>query len=108
MSAHRNPRPKLSKRPLSDNLAYGLLIRRLYESLVEIEALAVTADEAVTNLPPSPSGKYKQTLTRLYSLVGRAAGRASEALEVGEELLAKHEANVAARMAKPARRGAKP
>jgi hypothetical protein len=108
MREHRNPRPKLPKRPLSDNLAYGLLIRRLYESLVEIEALAIGADEAVTNLPVTPTGRHKRTIARLYSLVGRAAGRASEALEVGEELLAKHEANVAARTAKPARRGAKP
>jgi hypothetical protein len=108
MSKHRNPRKKLPKRRAPDNFTLRLRIRRIYDALVELEAIAIGADEAVTNLPVTPTGRHKRTIARLYSLVGRAAGRASEALEVGEELLAKHEANVAARMAKPARRGAKP
>ena len=52
----------------------GVLIRLLYEDLVEVEALAVTADEAVTNLPPRPRGKYGKTLARLYTLVGKTSG----------------------------------
>jgi len=42
-------------------------ISLVYEDLVEVEALAVTADEAVTNLPPKPRGKYGRTLARLYT-----------------------------------------
>ena len=55
---HRNPRPKVPKRPAPDNpdVEAGILIRPLYEDLVEGEALAVTADEAVTSLPPCPRG----------------------------------------------------
>jgi hypothetical protein len=56
------------------------LIQRLYDDLVEVESLAITADEAVTMLPSSPSGKYKRTQARLYTLVGKTAGRASAAL----------------------------
>ena len=90
MAKHRNPRPKVPKRPPPDNpdAETGVLIALLYEDLVEVEALAVTADEAVTNLPPRPRGKYGRTLARLYTLVGKTSGRAQVALERGEELVA--------------------
>jgi hypothetical protein len=47
MSKHRNPRRKVPKRLVPDNFTLGLRIRRIYEALVELEALAITADEAV-------------------------------------------------------------
>jgi hypothetical protein len=101
----RNHRARPPKRP-SDNFDPGILIQRLYDDLVEVEALAITADEAVTMLPPSPSGKYKRTLARLYTLVGKTAGRASAALERGEELVALHAAHLVARV--PKRSSARP
>ena len=88
MAKHHNPRPKVSKRPPPDNPELSVLIALLYEDLVEVEALAVTADEAVTNLPPRPRGRYGRTLARLYTLVGKTSGRAQAALERGEELVA--------------------
>jgi hypothetical protein len=99
MKRHRNPRASLPKRPTPVDLDLGPLIRRLYDDLVEVEALAITADECVTALPPFPTGKYGRTTARLYTLVGKTAERATLALERGEELVARHEA---------ARRGAKP
>jgi hypothetical protein len=92
MAKHRNPRPKVSKRPTPDNPDPDILIERLYGDLVEVEALAITADECVTMLPPFPLGKHKRTLARLYTLVGKTAGRASATLERGEELVALREA----------------
>jgi hypothetical protein len=92
------PRTRLPKRPTPDNPDPSLLIRRLYDALVELEALAITADEAVTMLPAGPTGRHKRILTRLYTLVGRTAGQASAVLELGEELVDLHEA---ARGAKP-------
>jgi hypothetical protein len=105
MTRHRNPRPRLPKRPTPDNpdAETGVLIRLLYEDLVEVEALAVTADEAVTNLPPRPRGKYGKTLARLYTLVGKTSGRAQGALERGEELVALRAAQLVARVPKRAR-----
>jgi hypothetical protein len=88
MARHRNPRARLPKRPTPDNFDPGVLINQLYEDLVEVEALAVTADEAVTQLPPRPRGKYGRTLARLYTLVSKTSGRAQGALERGEELVA--------------------
>ena len=67
------PRKGLPKRPVPDNFILGLRIRCIYDALVELEALAITADEAVTMLPAGPTGRYKRTLARLYSLVGRTA-----------------------------------
>jgi len=56
MPKHRNPRPKVSKQPPAHNFDPAILttVSLVYEDLVEVEALAVTADEAVTNLPPKP------------------------------------------------------
>ncbi|HEU4735004.1 MAG TPA: hypothetical protein VFT22_44230 [Kofleriaceae bacterium] len=70
---------------------------------VEVEALAVTADEACTQLPSRPSGKYGRIIARLFTLVGKTSGRAQVALERDEELVAVR-AQLAAQVAKPARR----
>jgi hypothetical protein len=88
MSKHRNPRPKVPKRPTPDNPDPGVLVGRLYSDLVELEGLAVTADEYVTALPVFPTGRYRRTLRRLYVLVGATAGRASAVLERSEGVLA--------------------
>ena len=104
MKRHRNPRGRVPKRPSPDNFDPGFLIRYLYDDLVEVEALAITADEAVTQLPVRPRGKHKRTLARLYTLVGKTSGRAQGALERGEELVALHEAHLAARAPKRSRR----
>jgi len=87
MSKHRNPRPKVPKRPTPDNPDPGALLERLYGDLVELEGLAITADECVTALPVLPTGKYRRTLRRLYVLVGATAERASEVLERSEDML---------------------
>lgn len=56
-------------------------------------------------LPPGPSGRRKRTLARLYTLVGRTAGRASATLELGEELVALHETYLALKPPGAPRRG---
>jgi hypothetical protein len=106
MSKHRNPQARLSKRPSPDNLDTRILINQLYDDLVEVEALAISADECVTNLPPEPRGKYGRTLARLYTLVGRTSRRAQGALERGEALVATRAAQLVAQVPKrsPARR----
>ena len=43
-------------------------------------------------LPAGPTGRHKRTLTRLYTLVGQTAGRATAVLELAEELVDLHEA----------------
>lgn len=97
-------RKRAAKRPAAAGPDLGVLTALVYEGLVEVEALAVTADEAVTNLPPRPRGKYGRTLAKLYTLVGKTSWRAQGALERVEELVAARAAQLAARVAKPARR----
>lgn len=102
MAKHRNPRPKVPKRPTPDNLdtEAGVLIQLVYDDLVEVEALAVTADEAVTQLPVRPRGRYGRILARLYTLVGKTSGRAQGVLERMEELVALRVARLAAQVPK--------
>lgn len=90
MPKHRNPRPKVSRQHPANNFDPAILttVSLVYEGLVEVEALAVTADEAVTNLPSRPRGKHGRTLARLYTLVSKTSGRALDVLERGEELVA--------------------
>ena len=82
MNKPRRTKTRPSKQPTQTTIAL------VYDDLVEVEALAVTADEAVTNLPPSPTGKHKRTLARLFTLVAKTSGRAQGALERSEELVA--------------------
>ena len=107
MTKHRNPRPKVPKRPTPDNLDPGILTALLYDDLVEVEALATTADSMVSQLPPMPQGRYGRILARLYTLVGATATRAAEALDRGEELVAVRKAQlVVAQVAETAKRSA--
>lgn len=97
-------RKRTARRPAAEGPDLGVLTALVYEDLVEVEALAVTADEAVTQLPARPRGKYGKTLARLYTLVSKTSGRAQGALERVEELVAARAAQLAAQVAKPARR----
>jgi len=106
MSRHRNPQTRLSKHAPSDKFDPGIAIGRLYRDLVEVEALAIAADEAATMLPPNPSAKHKRILDRLYTLVSQTAHQASEALEESEDMLAQLSAHKAARAARHPRKRA--
>lgn len=59
-------------------------IRSLYRALVVVEALAVTADEAATMLPPVPTASHRRNLARLYTLVHQTSDQVREALEESE------------------------
>jgi hypothetical protein len=88
MAKHRNSRARLPKRPSPTTPTPASWSSALYGDPVELEGIAVTADECVTSLPVFPTGKYKRTPRRLYVLVGATAGRASEVLERSEDMLA--------------------
>jgi hypothetical protein len=51
-------------------------------------------------LPSRPRGKYGRILARLYTLVGKTSGRAQDALERGEELVALRAAQLVAQVPK--------
>ena len=103
--AHTEANAKASYQRSDERYPYqvGGLSQICTSSARDIEAI-ITADEACTNLPPKPRGKYGRTLARLYTLVGKTSGRAQGALERVEELVAARAAQLAAQVAKPARR----
>src|SRR5215468_8493439 len=87
MTRHRRrPPPKVPPHNIAPEILTTISL--VFDGLVEVEALAITADEAVTNLPVIPTGKYKRTLKRLYTLVSKTSERAQGVLERGEELAA--------------------
>jgi hypothetical protein len=69
------PRQKVPKQPPALNPDPGALIERFHADLVELEDIAITADECVTALPVIPRGKYQRTTKRLYLLVARCRDR---------------------------------
>lgn len=75
MSKRRDSRSEVPKRSGPDNFSLGLRIWRIYDALVELEALAITTDEVETILPAGPTGRHKRTLARRRSVVGQTGGR---------------------------------
>jgi hypothetical protein len=99
MKEHRNPRSRVSNRVPADNFNPGDALELLYSELVEVEALAHAAGEAVARLPSTSSAKLRRIFARLYALVGRTAEQADAALTISEQLVAALSAQMAARRA---------
>ena len=95
MKTHRHPRPKVAKTATPSNFNPGDALERLYLELVDVEALAHAAGEAVTELSSS-SPRPRRSVARLYALVTRTADEASAALTLGEGLVAALSAYMAA------------
>lgn len=99
MKAHRNPHPSVPNPPAPDNFNPGDAVELLYTELVEVEALAHAAGEAVTLLPSASSAKVRRRFARLYSLVTKTAGQATATLTLGEHLVTLLSGHMAARRA---------
>ena len=103
MKAHRKPRPKVSNsatpsNATPSNFSSGDALERLYNELIDVEALAHAAGEAVTELSSS-SSRQRRAFARLYALVTRTANEATAALTLGENLVAALSAHMAAQRA---------
>jgi hypothetical protein len=96
MSNHRNPRPNVANNLPADNFNPGDALELLYSELVDVEALAHAAGEAVTLLSPSSSRTMRRNLARLYALVTKTAREASAVLALSEQLVALRSAQMAA------------
>jgi hypothetical protein len=99
MKQHRNPRSNVPNKSIPDNFNADDALERLYSELVEVEALAHAAGEAVTLLPPASSPKTKRSFARLYALVTKTANEASAALTLSEQLVSALSAQMATRRA---------
>jgi hypothetical protein len=99
MSKHRNPRSKLANNAPPGNFNPGDALERLYSELVDVEAFAHAASEAVALLPSTSSAKLRRMFARLYALVSKTADQANIALTLSEQLVAELSADMAARRA---------
>lgn len=99
MSNHHNPRPNVSNKATPDNFNSGEALERLYSELVDVEALAHAAGEAVTLLPSGASPEMRRNLARVYALVTRTADQAHAVLALSEQLVSALSAHMAARTA---------
>ncbi len=97
MKQHRNPQASVSDTEPADNFNPGTALEQLYTELVDVEALAHAAGEAVTLLPSATSPEQRRHLARIYTLVTRTASEASAALALGESLVGALSSHTAAR-----------
>jgi hypothetical protein len=103
MRYHRNPQARVSNKAHADNFDPGDALELLYGELVEVEALARAAGEAVTLLPSTASAKLRRIFARLHVLVTRTENEASTALTLSENLVSALSAHTAGRA--PGQRG---
>ncbi len=87
MRSHRNPESRVSNKAHVDNFDPGDALEQLYAELVEVEALAHAAGEAITSLPTTTSPKQRRLHARVYALVTKTAGEARAALTLSENLV---------------------
>jgi hypothetical protein len=63
-------------------------LETLHTEIVQLEAFAHAAGEAVTRLPHSSDPKHRRDLTRIYTLVSKVATDAAAAAHHGDQLIA--------------------
>ena len=88
MRNRRNPQDRVPNNPQPDNVNPADALEALHTEIVEIEAFAHAAGEAVTRLPHGSSPEDRRTFARLYALVSRIAKDLGTAVAHGDELIA--------------------
>jgi hypothetical protein len=88
MRKHRRTAPTVSNNPPLDNFNPCDALESLHTDLVQLEAFAHAAGEAVTHLPHTSDPKQRWDFTRLYALVSKVANDAAAAASHGDQLIA--------------------
>lgn len=94
MPKHRCPRDRVSKdvpphnTGISDTFNPAEALQSLHLEVVQLEALANAASEAVTQLPFPPGREARRVFDRVYALVTRVADDTSAVASYGDELVA--------------------
>jgi hypothetical protein len=88
MKTHRHPRARVPNKPHTDNFNPADALESLHTEIVELEAFAHAAGEAVTRLPRPSSPTQRRDLTRIYALVSKVASDATAAAARGDKLIA--------------------
>jgi hypothetical protein len=88
MPRHRRPQRTVSNNPPHDNFDPADALESLHTRIVELEAIAHAAGEAVTRLPHASTPTQRRDLARIYTLVTRVANDATAAAAQGDKLIA--------------------
>jgi hypothetical protein len=88
MRVHRRTAKTVPNNPPLDNFIPGDALESLHTEVVELEALAHAAGEAVTRLPRASDPTQRRDLTRIYALVSKVAADAAAAASHGDQLVA--------------------
>lgn len=89
MKAHRSTRSRVTNNAPQDNFNPGDALESLNAEIVQLEALAHAAGEAILQLRYPAVGKTRREFARLYTLVTKVAEEASAAVSHGEHLVAR-------------------
>jgi hypothetical protein len=100
MSKHRHPDASVSKNPALHNFNPADALERLYAEMIQVEAFAHAAGEAMVQLRCPSSRTERRAFNRIYTLVTKAAAEASTALRHGDELISALSAHLQARRAR--------
>jgi hypothetical protein len=101
MRQHRRTAKTVANNPHLDNFNPGDALETLHTEIVELEAFAHAAGEAVTRLPHTSDLKQRRDFTRLYALVSRVATDAAAAATHGDQLVAALSAYLEAQRTNP-------
>jgi hypothetical protein len=84
--SHRRP----DKAPAAHRVQLSAVeaLEALHTEIVEIEAFAHAAGEAVTGLPHTTNPDLRRTFARIYTLVSKVAGDVHACVRLGDNLIA--------------------
>ena len=87
MSKHRHTQASVSNNLQLDNFNPADALERLYAEMIQVEAFAHAAGEAMIQLRCPASRSERRVFNRIYTLVTKVAAEASTALRHGDDLV---------------------
>ncbi len=88
MPKHSRTAITVPNNPQLDNFDPADALEKLHTEIVQLEAFAHAAGEAVTRLPRPSNPIQRRDLTRIYALVSKVATDAAIAASHGDKLVA--------------------
>ena len=85
---HRRPRSSARNEPPRDDFDAAEALEALHTEIVDIEAFAHAADEAVTHLPHTSNPELRRTFARIYTLISKVAADLNACVRHGDKLIA--------------------
>lgn len=100
MNHHRNTKARVPRNAQHDDFNPADALESVYADLIQVDAFAHAASEAMVQLRCPSNRAERRTFARIYTLVAKAADEARVALLHGDALVAALSAQMAARRAR--------